>query len=231
MLKRFTCLLLIMMLTSVFIIGVGATGDGAIKITTGSGYAGRTIKVDVVIDENPGMIASVMTVSYDTSALTLTRVEDKGRLGENNHSDNLSDETYYISWFNPLSTEDFTYEGTVLSLSFEIAEDANIGDYDIELSVVEAYNAELSSVEFIETAGKISVVEKPSTDYIPGDIDMDGTVRLEDAVLLFKHSLNENLYPVEYGGSLDFTGDEKVDIADAVKVFKHSLSPDLYPLN
>ena len=95
----------------------------------------------------------------------------------------------------------------------------------------EAYNTELSEVSFVETAGTIRVVEKPSSDYIPGDINMDGEVDIEDALLLFRHSLNEDLYPVEYGGNMDFTGDGEVDIDDAVKVFRHSLNSDLYPLD
>ena len=213
-------------------VSVSAADDsGAIKVTDVSGYAGKTVKVDIVIDENPGMIASVMTVAYDADALTLTKVEDKEKLGENNHSDNLSSEEYYISWFNPLSREDYTYEGNVISLSFEIAEDAEVGEYPVTLTVKEAYNTELSEVSFVETAGTIRVVEKPSSDYIAGDINMDGEVDIEDALLLFRHSLNEDLYPVEYGGNMDFTGDGEVDIDDAVKVFRHSLNSELYPLD
>lgn len=223
-----------LMLAFMIFISVSVTAaddSGAIKVTDASGYAGKTVKVDIVIDENPGMIASVMTVAYDADALTLTKVEDKEKLGENNHSDNLSSEEYYVSWFNPLSREDYTYEGNVVSLSFEIAEDAEVGEYPVTLTVKEAYNTELSEVSFVETAGTIKVVKKPSSDYIPGDINMDGEVDIEDALLLFRHSLNEDLYPVEYGGNMDFTGDGEVDIDDAVKVFRHSLNSELYPLD
>ncbi len=227
--KRIISLLLVIVLSMAFTISAEETYDGAISVTEAKGFRGQTVKVDILVDENPGIIAAVMTVKYDDTVLTLKRVEDKSKLGENNHSDNLLTDEYYIAWFNPLSEIDYTYEGAILTLTFEIAEDAELGNYSVDLTVGEAYDAELSAVSFAETDGKISVVEVPK--FITGDVDMDGEVKLADAVLLFRHSLNSLLYPIEYGGTLDFNGDGVLNMEDIVKVFRHSLNPELYPLD
>ncbi len=227
--KKIAILFMAVLIISALTVGVSFAESGTVSVTNAEGYAGKAVEVDVVIDDNPGSIASVMTVKYDTDALTLTKVKDAEEMGDNNHSDNLSADEYYLSWFNPLAEEDYSFNGTVVTLSFEIADDAELGDYDITVEVKEAYDTDLNPVTYIETAGKITVVEAPP--YILGDIDMDGEVKLSDAVLLFRHSLNQSLYPVDYSGDMDFTGDGKVTIDDAVLIFRHSLNPGLYPLD
>ena len=63
-----------------------------------------------------------------------------------------------------------------------------------------------------------------------GDIDLDEDVDIYDAVLLFRHSLMSDFYPIDYKGSIDFTKDGNVDIYDAVLLFRYSLMPDFYPI-
>ncbi len=70
----------------------------------------------------------------------------------------------------------------------------------------------------------------PEPEYIPGDINMDGSINISDALTLFQHSLMGDLYPVTYPAGMDYTMDGSLDIADALYLFQHSLMPDLYPL-
>ena len=178
--------ILLMTAIIIFALTVGASAaDGTVSVTEAEGYGGKTVKLDVVVAENPGSIASVMTVKYDTEALTLTRVEDAGKMGENKHSDNLSADEYYLSWFNPLAEENYSFNGTVVTLSFQIAEDAELGDYDVVIDVKEAYDTDLNSVTYTETTGTINVVEAPP--YIPGDVNGDGEVTRGDLLRLAKH--------------------------------------------
>ncbi len=65
---------------------------------------------------------------------------------------------------------------------------------------------------------------------IDGDITRNGTVDIDDAVLLFRNSMLPSVYPTKYAGSMDFNGDGSIDIRDACRLFQHSLLPDLYPL-
>ncbi len=66
--------------------------------------------------------------------------------------------------------------------------------------------------------------------YLLGDIDGNDTVDLDDAILLFQHSMLPELYPISYAGNVDFNKDGTVDIDDAVLLFQYSMLPDLYPI-
>ena len=67
--------------------------------------------------------------------------------------------------------------------------------------------------------------------YVTGDIDMNGVVNTDDAILLLRHSLLPSNYPVDYPGDMDFTDDGTLNSDDAILLLRHSLLPDKYPIN
>jgi len=74
------------------------------------------------------------------------------------------------------------------------------------------------------------VVLYPVT-YLLGDINCDGKVDADDAILLLQHSLFPDLYPVEYKGSADMNNDGTTDLNDAILLLQYSMFPDIYPIN
>lgn len=69
-----------------------------------------------------------------------------------------------------------------------------------------------------------------SAEKLVGDLDCDSIVDMKDAVLLLQHSIFPDDYPLDYNGSVDFTGDGFIDTNDAILVLQHSMFPDKYPL-
>lgn len=67
--------------------------------------------------------------------------------------------------------------------------------------------------------------------YTAGDIDGNGSVDIDDAILLFRHSMLPETYPIDYAENTDFNKDGKLDIDDAILLFRHSMLPDLYPID
>lgn len=65
---------------------------------------------------------------------------------------------------------------------------------------------------------------------VTGDLNGDETVDIEDAILLFRHSMLPELYPINYTGNIDYNHDGNVDIDDAILLFQYSMLPDLYPI-
>ena len=63
-----------------------------------------------------------------------------------------------------------------------------------------------------------------------GDINLDEVVDMNDAIMLLQHSMFPTLLPIQYKGTVDFTGDGVVDMNDAIKLLQHSMFPDLLPL-
>lgn len=64
-----------------------------------------------------------------------------------------------------------------------------------------------------------------------GDINKDGEIDKNDAILLLQHSMFPELYPLDYAGSVDFTGDGVIDMNDAILLLQHSMFPELYPID
>ena len=108
-------------------------------------------------------------------------------------------------------------------MNFKINENALEGATNIGASsVVKLKSTEIPSAV---TSGKVNIRLQKL-----GDIDGNDTVDIDDAVLLFQHSMLPELYPISYAGNLDFNKDGTVDIDDAVLLFQYSMLPDLYPL-
>ena len=82
--------------------------------------------------------------------------------------------------------------------------------------------------ETIRATCAVTVVEAP--DELLGDIDGNGTVDIDDAILLFQHSVLPDIYQIEYKGNIDFDKNGAVDIDDAILLFQYSVLPDIYPI-
>ncbi len=113
--------------------------------------------------------------------------------------------------------------GELFKLTFKIADDAKEGAYAISMYSLIKDNS--VNIESATVSGSLIVI----SDLI-GDVNLDGKVNIEDALLLFRHSIMPDLYPITYPGSIDFTKDGAVNIEDALLLFRYSMMPDLYPL-
>lgn len=89
-------------------------------------------------------------------------------------------------------------------------------------SAAETY-AKTNGIPFI-------ALNAPEDEFIPGELNNDGVVDLNDAILLLQHSMFPELYPIEYSGSVDFTKDGNIDLNDAILLLQYSMFPDLYPI-
>ena len=69
-----------------------------------------------------------------------------------------------------------------------------------------------------------------ASDELLGDIDGNKTVDIDDAILLFQHSVFPDVYQIEYTGNIDFDKNGTVDIDDAILLFQYSVFPDVYPI-
>ena len=129
-----------------------------------------------------------------------------------------------LNWLSP--TENVTGDFTFATLKFKVADDAELGDKDITVTYAaeDVYNSDESNVAFEVQNGKITV-----TDIIKGDVDGDGEVTSDDAILLLRYSLLPDMYEINQDGDFDHDGDVTSD--DAILLLRHSLLPDMYPLD
>jgi hypothetical protein len=71
---------------------------------------------------------------------------------------------------------------------------------------------------------------KAAGTYVPGDIDGNGALDLQDALNLFQYSMMPDIYELTYAGNIDYVADGNIDILDALYLFQSSMMPDIYPI-
>ena len=177
-------------------------------MSQGKAVAGRTVKLDVVVSNNPGIAGFALKVGYDSSVMTLVGYECPGL--EANSSSFDEDEANNPVGFVWIRTSNYTANETILTLTFEIKEDAPVGEYDISLTTRDVVtNKDHDVIRFNLIGGKINVVECE-----PGDLNRDGSINSIDAVLLAQFIAGWDVELDEIAA--DCNGDGKVNSIDAV---------------
>lgn len=197
--------------------------ENAPQIIVGSkkSLAGKTVNVTVEIKNNPGIASAKLILDYDTTVLTLTKVTDSGNLGAQCHKPELTS-PYTLSWMNDTAVKDYDYEGILVTLTFEIADDAELGDYTIDVSYdYENYdicNVNMEKIKFAVVDGKISVI-----DTIIGDVNSDGLVNTLDRMALARYLANWEEYTSDTIDlvAADVNGDGMVNTLDRMTLARH----------
>lgn len=94
------------------------------------GGAGEKVIVPIELDTNPGFVSMSLSVTYDTSDLTLISCEYTEVISGSVHSANYIS-PYVLTWENDTLTSNITSTGTIVYLTFLVSEDAKEQDYSI----------------------------------------------------------------------------------------------------
>lgn len=192
-----------------------------ISIDSKRGVAGNRVSVNVSIANNPGIASATLRVKFNTDVLTLVEVNDLGKLGTQVHKPQLGS-PYTLTWANDTINNNIIYNGDVATLVFEIADDAEVGNYPIELSYdydnYDIYNVDAQKVMFHTINGSISVV-----DVIVGDVNSDGLVNNLDRMVLTRYLADWDDYTEENVNLIaaDVNGDNLVNNLDRMVLTRH----------
>ena len=121
---------------------------------------GHSVDVDIVIENNPGVSAFDMGITYDSNALTLTNVVKGTALVRESQSSTTFSPDYASVPYNMIwvstSEHDCEDNGTVFTLTFEASSNANLGQVLIGLTC-NFFDAEVMPVAFAVENGYITV--------------------------------------------------------------------------
>ena len=138
-----------------------AAEKGSITLNDASGKKGDEVKIELVLSDNPGFISANLYLTYDTHLLRLASVEDGGLLVGVSHSEELTS-PYSLAWINDLSQKDFSVNGTLATLTFEILDDsADTADIRVKQDII---NARLDTVDFAVNDAHVTI-----EDGVPSD--------------------------------------------------------------
>ena len=151
-----TCLLTVVLLFSSGLVAASAAGAGTLSATNASGYRGDTVTVDVNLNNNPGLISMKFQVSYSDD-LTLVSVSNSGLLnGWTTPAPTISS-PYTLRWADSLATTNNTATGTLVTLTFRIKDNADIGAQTVTITFNESRDAEGGKNNFANISTAITV--------------------------------------------------------------------------
>ena len=180
------------------------------KISNVNAKEGTTIKVDISIENNPGITSFNFKVEYPKDILTLKSVEYKDLFSTKASGSNEMNSPLTISWFSTKS-EDENENGVIATLSFEVKKNIKQDKYPITLKYNEedVFNISFNNVIFSVENGSLTVVKS-----IPGDVNGDTSINMKDIVLLQQY-LNE--WEVEIDEiAANVNGDSGINMKDIV---------------
>lgn len=191
----------------------GVRAEGRIQVSNSIGFQGDSVDVTISLAENPGIASMQLNVAYDDDKLTLVSVSDSGNLGTAVHSNNLSLNPCVLTWANDLVTENFTFNGDIVTLTFAVAEDAEIGETPITVTYdhdnYDIIDADGAPVAFEVVNGSVNI-----TDVIIGDVNRDGRVNTQDRLILTRYLAKWTGYDEIDETAADVNGDGRVNTQD-----------------
>lgn len=185
--KRILSMMLaILMLVSVLPAEVLAVDSGTvISVGSVSAAPGATVSVDVAIENNTGILGATLKFEFDEGLTLIDAVAgDAFSYLTMTKPGKFTSPCQFI-WDGLEYSADDLKDGVILTLTFQIAEDAANGT---ELGVTvtapdgEIYDNDLNSVSVSTKSGVVTVV-----DYIPGDVNGDEKVNTADIILLRRY--------------------------------------------
>lgn len=190
-----------------------------IVVSNERGNLGKTVDVTVSLANNPGIIGTRFTLSYDTSKLSLTAVNNGSVFADSTFisSDSISAMPYTVYWEDALASSNNTSNGTLVTFTFKVLDNAETGSTPIEITVDDGstFNYDLDNVKFVAVNGSVDISNRT-----PGDVNGDGVVNSKDLVILRRYLANWNNVEIDERNS-DVNGDGVVNTKDVVIIKRY----------
>ena len=141
-----------------------ATSQPSIAVGSAEGKPGDTVSVPITVENNPGIVALRVFVTYDAEVLRLTDIQDGTVFpaGKNTFNDNLQANPNTMLWMDGTSTTNYTASGTLATLTFTILESAKDGISPIAVTYDSSstFNVDLTDVTFNIQNGSVTVAKE-----------------------------------------------------------------------
>lgn len=192
--RVFSILICAVMVLSMVSMAVNAKGEFVIRGSQTTAHAGDQVTVDIILENNPGISALNLYYIYDKVNLTLKQVENR---------------VSAFTMTNDVTTvwdaaSDYTNDGILATLTFEVAKDAPVGDYEIQLYFISAANDEFEEVQAATVSGVVTVVAQGSE--LQGTITSHGASTDEVTLEMFEADSGSLYYSVsEKGNSVNYS--------------------------
>ena len=195
-----------------------------VTVSTEKCRVGNTVDVVVSLSNNKGFSNLGLEIEYDT-ALTLVGVSANSAVGATFTMAQTLDVYPYNIGLDSVSNTN--YNGDLVTLTFEVLEDTQPGEYFVNVDFYKGRNGDYVdgiSVNYDENDvplglyyenGKVIVY-----DYIPGDINGDGVVTNKDGTAMLRYLAGWDLENI-VEDALDTDGDGTVTNKDGTRLLRY----------
>ena len=109
-------------------------------------------------------------------------------------------------------------EGAIMNVQLDIAQNIELGVYDIKIEDVYMTNSSFDTVNPTESSSELTI-----KDYMLGDVNNDGIVNVTDAIGIVNYVLKNT--PVTFiEGAADVNGDGIINVTDAIGIINKILN-------
>jgi uncharacterized repeat protein (TIGR02543 family) len=184
-----SALLTLVMLLTLIPVGMISTSAASpratITVDSVSALPGSTVEVNVEIKNNPGILGTTLKLSYG-EGLTLTNaVQGEALDCLTMTKPGRFTSPCYFAWDGQEISDSQIMDGVILTLTFEVAEDADSSTelpVSIEYEYGDVADVNLDFVTLDISNGGVTVI-----DYVPGDLDGNRKVNSLDVILLRRY--------------------------------------------
>ena len=209
-------MLCVFMITTVSVVASDTQMVPTFEVQSLTCNKGDTISIPIFMENNTGVTSVNLKIGYNSKYFTLKAVEDKGLLGVAVHSDDYSANPYTLSWENDTSTVNFTDNGKIVELVFEVKESTPAGKYSFEIEKNEQLDCNGYLVNFTGIGGTVEVKED-----IIGDANSDGVLDTKDRMHISRYVADWKDYRDINVNASDVNCDGKVSSEDRMYVSRH----------
>lgn len=224
--KLLSVFLALMMMLTVFPASMIASAANATTVTVESVNAvpGSNVEVNINVKNNPGILAANFTVTYDKG---LTLIDSKS--GDAFSALSMTKPENYNSpckfgWDALEIADEDIKDGTILTLTFSVDKGVSANSkLNVKLSYQNGniIDSDLNDIPVTINNGSVTII-----DYIPGDINGDGTIDLKDVTLVRRlvtgYSVTANKL------AADVNGDGEITMKDVVLIRRYVVDAEGY---
>lgn len=224
--KLLSVFLALLMMLTVFPASMIANAANATTVTVESVNAvpGSNVEVNINVKNNPGILAANFTVTYDKG---LTLIDSKS--GDAFSALSMTKPENYNSpckfgWDALEIADEDIKDGTILTLTFSVDKGVSANSkLNVKLSYQNGniIDSDLNDIPVTINNGSVTII-----DYIPGDINGDGTIDLKDVTLVRRlvtgYSVTANKL------AADVNGDGEITMKDVVLIRRYVVDAEGY---
>jgi len=156
--KILTVLLIIAMLFGSVVPTAYAVATPTVSLSSAQGTAGETVTITATVSNNPGIVSMYLSLTYDTTRLELISATDGKLLNEGIFGNNYKNHPFDVTWDDSMATQNNTKNGTLVTFTFKIKQNAPEGDAYVKLANTGCiFDRDLNEVEFAFVDGIVTV--------------------------------------------------------------------------